>query len=78
MLMLILLNNMNIKMNHRKFRVYPEEGPVRHSQDWILCRSRLFDVAELGTCSIDCRRKVVGMILMLTRGIQLHPPGTTA
>ena len=48
---------------------------VRHSHDWTLCRSELFDVADLSCCSADDRREVVKTILMFTWGTQVWPPG---
>ena len=60
--MLFSLINMNKLINQNRFRMYPK-GPqcrrhrVRRSHDWTLCRSGLFDVAELSRCSADGRRE---------------------
>ena len=48
---------------------------MRRSHDWTLCRSGLFDVAELSRCSANGRREVVETILMFTWGTQVRPPG---
>ena len=49
---------------------------MRRSHDWTLCRSGLFDVAELSRCSADGRREVVQTILMFTWRTQVRPPGS--
>ena len=47
---------------------------MRRSHDWTLCRSGLFDVADLSRCSADGRREVVETILIFTWGTQVRSP----
>ena len=61
---LISLINMNEIINQIWFRVYPEAGLVPEALGapfarLDICRSGLFDVAELSRCSADGHREVV-------------------
>ena len=60
--------------------MYPEAGLVPEAPGapfpWLdICRSWMFNVAELSHCSADAHRKVIETILMFTWGKHVWSPG---